>query len=87
MGVSEKIGGTLFWGPYNKDPTIKDPILGFPIFGNSLIVPTYFCYTKAAQSPILIMKAPTLPACTYSDPCQEPLRGPLNPKARDPKPP
>ena len=21
MGVSE-IGGTLFWGPYNKDPTI-----------------------------------------------------------------
>ena len=21
MGISE-IGGTLFWGPYNKDPTI-----------------------------------------------------------------
>ena len=21
-GVSEKLGGTLFWGPYNKDPTI-----------------------------------------------------------------
>ena len=26
-----KIRGTLFWGPYNKDPTI----LGSPIFGNS----------------------------------------------------
>ena len=22
MGVSEKIRGILFWGPYNKDPTI-----------------------------------------------------------------
>ena len=30
-----KIGGTLFWGPYNKDLTIKDTILGSPIFGNS----------------------------------------------------
>ena len=27
--------GTLFWGPYNKDPTIQDAILGSPIFGNS----------------------------------------------------
>ena len=31
MGVSEnKGGGTLFWGPYNKDPTIQGTILGFP---------------------------------------------------------
>ena len=28
-----KLGGTLLWGPYNKDPTI----LGSPIFGNSHI--------------------------------------------------
>ena len=32
-----KIGGTLFWGPYNKDPTIHGPKLGSPIFGNSQI--------------------------------------------------
>ena len=30
-----KIGGTLFWGPYNMDPTILRTILGSPIFGNS----------------------------------------------------
>ena len=29
-----KIRGTLFWGPYNKDPTIWGTILGSPIFGN-----------------------------------------------------
>ena len=29
MGVSEnKGGGTLFWGPDNKDPTISGTILG-----------------------------------------------------------
>ena len=22
LGLSENRGGTLFWGPYNKDPTI-----------------------------------------------------------------
>ena len=32
-----KIRGTLFWGPYNKDPTIEAPISGSPIFGNSHI--------------------------------------------------
>ena len=37
MGVSE-IMGTLFWGPYNKDPTIQGTISGSPIiFGNSHI--------------------------------------------------
>ena len=36
MGVSEN-RGTLFWGPYNKDPTISGTILGSPIFGNSHI--------------------------------------------------
>ena len=30
-----KIRGTLFWGPYNKDPTIRGTFLGSPIFGNS----------------------------------------------------
>ncbi|CAE7812270.1 unnamed protein product [Symbiodinium sp. CCMP2592] len=34
LGVSEN-RGTLFWGPYNKDPTIQGTILGSPIFGNS----------------------------------------------------
>ena len=34
VGVSEN-SGTLFWGPYNKDPTIQGTILGSPIFGNS----------------------------------------------------
>ena len=29
-----KIRDTLFWGPYNKDPTIEGTILGSPIFGN-----------------------------------------------------
>ena len=29
-----KTRGTLFWGPYNKDPTIQATILGSPIFGN-----------------------------------------------------
>ena len=28
-------GGTLIWGPYNKDPTIWGTILQSPIFGNS----------------------------------------------------
>ena len=30
-----KIRGTLFWGPYNKDPTVWGTILESPIFGNS----------------------------------------------------
>ena len=29
-----RIRGTLFWGPYNKDPTIWGAMLGSPIFGN-----------------------------------------------------
>ena len=32
-----KTGATLFWGPYNKDPTIQGTILGSPIFGNSQV--------------------------------------------------
>ena len=36
MGVSQN-RGTLFWGSYNKDPTISGAILGSPIFGNSHI--------------------------------------------------
>ena len=30
--------GTLFWGPYNKDPTMQGYILGSPVFGNAHIV-------------------------------------------------
>ena len=37
MGVSEN-RGTLFWGPYNNDPTIEGTVLGSLIFGNSHIV-------------------------------------------------
>ena len=33
-----KIRGTLFWGPYNRDPTISGTVLGSPIFGNSHIL-------------------------------------------------
>ena len=33
-----KIRGTLFWGPYNKDPTIQGTVLGSPIFGNPQMV-------------------------------------------------
>ena len=33
--VYPKIRATLFWGPYNKDPTTKGTKFGFPIFGNS----------------------------------------------------
>ena len=36
MGVSEN-EGTLFWGPYNKDPSIWGTRLGSPVFGNSLM--------------------------------------------------
>ena len=37
MGVSEN-KGYLFWGPYNKNPTIYGTILRSPIFGNSHII-------------------------------------------------
>ena len=33
-----KIRGTLFWGPYNNDPTNSSTILGSPIFGNSRVL-------------------------------------------------
>ena len=34
LGEFPKIGGALFWGPYDKDPAIWGTILGAPIFGN-----------------------------------------------------
>ena len=34
-----KIRATLFWGPYNEDPTIWGTILGSPIFGSSHMRP------------------------------------------------
>ena len=37
-----KTRGTLFWGPYNKDPTIKGTILGSLIFGNPHCASRYF---------------------------------------------
>ena len=40
MGLSEN-WGALFWGPYNKDPTIEGTILGSPIFGNPHIVAAF----------------------------------------------
>ena len=36
MGVSEN-RGTLFWGPFHKDPPISGTTLGCPILGNSHI--------------------------------------------------
>ena len=36
-GSFRKLGGTLFGGSYNKDPTIYGTIFGSPIFGNSQI--------------------------------------------------
>ena len=38
-----KIRDTLFWGPYNKDPTVYGTILGSPIFGNSHILQVWDC--------------------------------------------
>ena len=37
MGEFPKTRGTLFWDPYNKDPTTKGTLLGSPMFGNSHI--------------------------------------------------
>ena len=31
-----KLRGTLFWGPYNKDPAIKGIILGSPMSMNGV---------------------------------------------------
>ena len=52
-----KIGGTLFWGPYNKDRTIWVTILGSPIFGNphmvrvtSLAMRSVICFGSISAS-------------------------------------
>ena len=42
-----KIRGTLFRGPYNKDPTIYDAILGSPIFGNRPCVISFGILSEA----------------------------------------
>ena len=34
-----KISGTVFWGPYKKDPSIWGSLLGSPTFGNPHIAP------------------------------------------------
>ena len=49
MGVSEN-RGTLFWSPYNKDPTIWGTISGSPIFGNSHKASLYFGFRVYALS-------------------------------------
>ena len=38
MWESPKNRGPLFWGPYNKDPTISGTIFGSPVLGNSHVV-------------------------------------------------
>ena len=58
-----KIGGTFFWGPYNKDPTIQGAILGSPIFGNSHTtkfndLPTWQQDWRADNCSILSSQAP-----------------------------
>ena len=59
VGVAEN-RATLFWGPYNKDPTIyKGPISGSPILGNShvkrnnahALMPHHAAPNAAAASP------------------------------------
>ena len=45
------IRGTLFWGPYNTDPTFSGTILGSPIFGNSHIeVPSWYAARNSQMS-------------------------------------
>ena len=46
-----KISGTLFWGPYNKDPTIQATIVGSHIFGNSHIKTLYITLTPTPSCP------------------------------------
>ena len=45
-----KTGGTLLWGPYNKDPTISGTILGSPIFGNRHIAIAATTTTATART-------------------------------------
>ena len=40
-----KIRGTLFWGPYKKDPTIQSTILGSTIFVNPKIEACFEAYS------------------------------------------
>ena len=47
-----KIRGTLFWGPYDKDPTISGTILGSPIFGNSHVVDRLQSFPPALPPPL-----------------------------------
>ena len=48
-----KIRGTLFWGPYNKDPTIQGIRLGSPIFGSSQICDVQrLCPTTKSLLPV-----------------------------------
>ena len=50
-----KIRGTLFWGPYYKDPTLQGTILGYPIFGNS--------YKRSPnKGPRFLNQVPALPS-------------------------
>ena len=38
LHIPPKTRGTIFQGPYNKDPTVLAIIFGSPIFGNSQII-------------------------------------------------
>ena len=49
MGVTEN-RGSLFGGPYNKDPTIYGSIFGPPIFGNSHMNNCYQGFYKLGRA-------------------------------------
>ena len=58
-----KLRGTLFWCPYDKDPTIWGTIFVSPIFGNSHIWTWAFWYPElATQKP----KGEVLERCRVS---------------------
>ena len=67
MGVSEN-RGTLFGGPYNKDPTMWGTILGSPIFGNPHIM-------KIIQ--LLLSGDSTQPKPAKSETAKTPLSNPF----------
>ena len=48
-GTFRKLGGTLFWGPNNKDPTI----LGSPSFGNPHMTLVVGCFPRLDQLRVL----------------------------------
>ena len=82
MGASEN-RGTLFGGPYNKDPTIWGTILGSPILGTPPYVIWVECWGLGFAE---TLRFQSLRSClTPSCPVQADSLRYLNP--RDPNPP